>query len=189
MKSQPNTPEPVGPIPPLNPRFCRGLGTAAALCGGAFLTINAVMWLVPEMAPYAARGTANLQDDPIKLTPLIKAIGLLGSTLYFGVLARSLFIARTLLRRLADGLVFEPETGMLMRRFGRSLVTYAALTPPAATAMAWLITMLNPPGQRLLRFGFTNYEVVLAIIGMIILTTGSVMAEATRIADDHRQIV
>ena len=55
--------------------------------------------------------------------------------------------------------------------------------------MAWLITMLNAPGKRLVRFGLTDHEVVLAIIGIIILTTGSVMAEATRIAEENRQIV
>jgi len=189
MNQKPGAPTTSGPIPPINPRLCRRLGTTAALSGIAFLTINAIMWLVPAMAPYVARGMANLQDDPITLTPMIKVIGLVGTTLYGGVLVRGLFIARTLLRRLADGLVFEPETGTLLRRFGMSLVIYAAATPFVATGMAWLITMLNGPGHRLLRFCLTDKEVVLAIIGMIIMTTGSVMAEATRIAEDNRQIV
>jgi Protein of unknown function (DUF2975) len=189
MNQKLNAPASPGRIPPVNPRFCRRLGAVAALSGSAFLAINALMWLVPEMAPYAARGIAHLQDDPITLSPTIKAIGLVGSMLYGSVLVRGLFIARTLLRRLADGLVFEPETGKLLRSFGLSLVIYAALTPPVATGMAWLITMLNAPGRRLLRFGLTDYEVVLAIIGLIILTTGSVLAEATRIAEDNRQIV
>ena len=52
--------------------------------------------------------------------------------MYLGVLVWGLFIARKLLRRLADGLVFEPETGVLLRRFGMSLVDYAALTPLVA---------------------------------------------------------
>ena len=178
-----------GRIPSVNPRLCRRLGTVAALSGIAFLAINAIMWLVPEMAPYAARGMANLQDDPITLTPMIKAIGLVGSTLFLGVLARGLFIARTLLRRLAEGLVFEPETGSLLRGFGMSLVIYAALGSLVASGMAWLITMLNGPGHRLVRFGLTDYNVVLAIVGLIIRTTGSVMAEATRIAEENRQII
>jgi len=189
MNQEPNQPRPPDPIPPLSPRFCRRVGALAALSGIAFLIINAVMWLVPEMAPYVARGTANLQDAEITLTPTIKAIGLVGTTLYGGILVRGLFIARTLLRRLADGLVFEPETGALLRRFGMSLVIYAAATPFVATGMAWLITMMNGPGKRLLRFGLTDKEVVLAIIGMIILATGSVIAEATRIAEENRQIV
>ena len=189
MDQQPNTSTPPGRIPPLNPRLCRRVGAVAALSGIAFLTINAIMWLVPEMAPHAARAMANLQDDPITLTPALKAIGLIGSTLYLGVLVRGLFFARSLLRRLADGLVFEPQTGTLLRRFGMSLVIYAAATPIVATGMAWLITMLNGPGKRLLRFGLTDKEMVLAIIGMIILATGSVMAEATRIAEENRQIV
>ena len=65
----------------------------------------------------------------------------------------------------------------------------AALATLLATGMAWLITMLNGPGKRLVRFGLTDQEIVLAIVGMIIRTTGSVMAEATRIAEENRQIV
>jgi Protein of unknown function (DUF2975) len=178
-----------GRIPPVNSRLCRRVGTAAALSGIALLCINATMWLVPEMAPYAARGGANLQDEPITLTPVIRTIGLAGSTLHLVILAWGLFVARALLRRLADGLVFEPETGQLLRRFGMSLVVYAALQPPVATGMAWLVTKLNPPGERLLRFGLTDHEIVLAIVGVLILTTGSVLAEATRIAEENRQIV
>jgi len=178
-----------GHVPPVNSRLCRRLGAVAALSGIAFLAINILMWLVPAMAPTVARGMANLQDDPITLTPMIRAIGLVGSTLYLAILVWGLFVARRLLRRLADGRVFEPETGVQLRRFGMSLVVYAGVTPLVATGMAWLITMLNAPGQRLVRVGLTDHEVVLAIVGIIILTTGSVMAEATRIAEENRQIV
>jgi hypothetical protein len=189
MNKRSNEAASPGRIPPVNSRLCRRVGTVAALSGIAFLCVNAIMWMVPEMAPYAARGGANLQDDPITLTPVIRAIGLVGSTLHLSILAWGLFVARALLRRLADGRVFEPETGVLLRRFGMSLVVYAALQPPVATGMAWLITMLNEPGKRLLRFGLTDHEIVLAIIGVLILTTGSVMAEAARIAEENRQIV
>ena len=78
MNLQPSRPALPGRVPPVNSRLCRRLGTVAAISGVAFLTVNTVMWLVPEMAPYAARGMANLQDDPITLTPMIRAIGLVG---------------------------------------------------------------------------------------------------------------
>lgn len=84
---------------------------------------------------------------------------------------------------------FAPQTGVLLRRFGMTLVVYAALTPFLRTLMTWLVTMHNAPGQRILRFGISEYEVVLAIVGTLILTTGSVMAEATRLAEDNRQII
>ena len=189
MDKWPYLPNSSGHVPPVNSRLCRRLGAVAAVSGIAFLTINMVMWLVPEMAPSVARGMANLQDEPITLTLTIRATGLVISTLYLSILVWGLFVARRLLGRLADGRIFEPETGVLLRRFGMSLVVYAGVTPFVATGMAWLITMLNGPGKRLVGFGLTDQEVVLAIIGIIILTTGSVMAEATRIAEENRQIV
>jgi hypothetical protein len=189
MNTGPSTKDLSRRIPPVNARLCRIVGTVAAVSGIAFITVNTIMWLVPEMAPYAARGNANMQDDPITLTPLVRAIGLVGSDLHGAILAWGLFVARRLLRRLADGLVFETETGVLLRRFGVTLVVYAALEPPVATGMAWLITMLNEPEHRLLRFGLTDHEIVLAIVGALILTTGSVMAEAARMAEENRQIV
>jgi hypothetical protein len=176
-------------VPPVNSRLCRRIGAIAAVSGIAFLAVNSVMWLVPELAPYAARGMANLQDDPITLTPQVRTIGLVASNLYLAILVWGLFVARNLLRRLAKGLVFETETGVLLRRFGLSLVLYAAAAPPFATGMAWLVTMLNAPEKRQLRIGLSDHEIVLAIVGVVILTTGSILAEATRIAEENRQIV
>jgi hypothetical protein len=178
-----------GPIPPVNSRLCRRLAVCAALAAAAFPVLNAILWLVPDWAPIAAREHAHLQIEPITLTFAVRWIGLACSTLYLAVLAGALWIARALFTRLAEGLIFEPETGVLLRRFGLALLTYACLTPPFAALMTWLITLENAPGTRLLRLGISDDEVVLAIIGTLILTTGSVMAEAARMADDNRQII
>jgi hypothetical protein len=176
-------------IPPLNDRLCRRLAVVVTVAGASFLVGNVILWLVPEWAPIAAREQANLRIEPITLTPAVRAIGLVCSTLYLSVLVGGLWVARALFLRLAAGLVFEPETGVLLRRVGLALLIYAGLTPPFAAFMSWLVTHANAPGTRLLTFGISDYEVVLAIVATLILTTGSVMAEAARISADHRQIV
>jgi hypothetical protein len=180
---------PQKPVPPLNSRLCRRLAVFSVASGAGFLVVNAILWLVPDWAPLVARGMANLQVQPFTLTPTVRLIGLACSTLYLAVLVWGLWVARLLFRRLAEGLVFEPETGVLMRRFGMALVVYAALTPFVGCLMAVLVTIYNAPGQRLLRFGISDHEVVLAIVGTLILTAGSVMAEAARMAEDNRQII
>lgn len=70
------------------------------------------------------------------------------------VFVRGLWVARSIFGRLADGMVIEPQTGVLLRRFGIS-----------------------------------EYEIALAIVGMLIRTTGSVMAEAVRMAEENRQVI
>jgi hypothetical protein len=50
-------------------------------------------------------------------------------------------------------------------------------------------TSVSQKPERLLSFGISDQEIVLAIVGSLILTTGSVMAEAARIAEENRQII
>jgi hypothetical protein len=176
------------PVPPLNSRLCRRLAFLSVASGAAFLLLNAVLWLVPDWAPIVARAEGSLQNDAITLTPMVRWLGVACSTLYLAVLVRGLLIARSLFRRLAVGLVFEPQTGMLLRRFGMTLVVYAGLTPFFHALVGWLVTMQNASG-RMISLGLSDEEVVLAIVGTLILTTGSVMAEAARLAEDNRQII
>jgi hypothetical protein len=176
------------PVPPLNSRLCRRLAVLSVVSGAAFLMLNAVIWFVPEWTPIVARAEAGLQDEAIAVTPMVRVIGVACSTLYLSVLVRALWIARSLFKRLADGLVFEPQTGMLLRGFGKMLVVYAALTPFFHALMTWIVTMQNTNG-RIIRLGLSDEEIVLAIVGTLILTTGSVMAEAARLAEDNRQII
>jgi hypothetical protein len=176
------------PVPPVNFRLCRRLAFLSIASGALFLLLNAVLWLVPEWAPIVARAEAGLQDEAITLTPMVRWIGLACSTFYLAVLVRALWIGRSVFQRLANGLVFEPQTGVLLRGLGMTLVIYAALTPLFHALMGWLVTMYNASG-RLIRLGLSDEEVVLAIVGTLILTTGSVMAEAARLAEDNRQII
>jgi hypothetical protein len=176
------------PVPPLNSRLCRRLAFLSIASGVAFLVLNALLWAIPDFAPMVARDEGDLHEGAITLTPMVRLIGLACSTLYIAVLVRALWIARSLFKRLANGLVFEPQTGMLLRGFGLALLTYACLTPFFHALMGWLVTMHNANG-RVITLGLSDEEVILAIVGTLILTTGSVMAEAARIAEDNRQII
>jgi hypothetical protein len=175
------------PVPPLNSPLCRRLARFSAATAVGILLVNATIWLVPEWAPFEARRFAG--TGSITLTPTVIAIGLVCSTLYLAVLAWGLWVSCSLFNRLADGLVFEAETGVLLRRFGIALVVFAAVSPFVGTLMTGLVTMGNAPGERLFRFGIGSDSIVLAIVGTLILTTGSVMAEAARLAEDNRQII
>ena len=179
-------------VPVVNVRLCRGTAVLAVLTGLAFLAGNAIGWLVPSWAEQMARGfwLTDCDVKAITLTPLVRALCMVLSTSYLAVLAYGLWIMRTLFSNFAVGRVFEPETGILLRRFGQSLLIYAALTPVVGTLMVLLITMNHPPGEfLLLRVGVEETEVVVALIGALVLVLGSVMADAARMADDNRQIV
>jgi hypothetical protein len=51
------------------------------------------------------------------------------------------------------------------------------------------LTWANPPGQRVLIFTFSIEDFMVAVFGGLVLAIGHVMVEATRLAEDNRQIV
>lgn len=135
-----------------------------------------------------ARAESNLTTETITLTLQVRALGLVLTTAYLAVLVRGLWVLRTLLKRLAVAEVFEFENGVLLRRFGKTLLIYAALRPVVKALAVLLVTMNNPAGERYLKFGLGDDDIVLALIGKLILVVGSVMADAARIADENRAV-
>jgi heme/copper-type cytochrome/quinol oxidase subunit 3 len=109
--------------------------------------------------------------------------------LHLAVLFWGLWVARSLFEHFAAGLVFEPKTGRPLRRFGMALVIYAALAPFVSALLSWPVTMQNAPGKRLVNLGISDHEIVLIIVATLILATGSVMADAARMAEENRQII
>jgi hypothetical protein len=176
-------------IPPVNKRLCRIGAALAGLAAVLFVVGNAVVWLVPALAEDAARRASNMLTQQIFITPLVQWVGLAVTTPHLCVLAWGLLSMRTLFKLLAAGEVFVPETGMLLRRFGTALLIYAALVPVVRSAIAPLVTHDPARHELIVSFGIAEYEVVVALIGALILAFGSVMADATRIADENREIV
>jgi hypothetical protein len=176
-------------IPPVNTRLCRAAAALAAASVIAFIGGNAARWLVPEWTEMAAREASHVQTAPIFITPLVRWVGLGATTLYLGVLVWGLLSMRTLFKRLAAGEVFVADTGVLLRRFGTALLVYAALTPVVAAGLSMLVTRDPVNGGAVLSVGISHQEITVALIGALILVFGSVMADATRIADENREII
>lgn len=171
-------------------RRCRRLGVFAAVVAGSILVLDPVMWFLPGLAADTARGWGGLSDDQtITLTAGVLWTSFALSLLCLVIPARGLLVVRGLCNRLAAGKVFEPETGLLLRRFGVTLLIYACVSPFFASAIGFLVTVHNPPGSRILTFALTGEEALNAVIGLLILLMGSILAEAARLAEENRQIV
>jgi|MudIll2142460700_1097286.scaffolds.fasta_scaffold20973_3 hypothetical protein len=176
-------------VPPVNKRLCRVAAAVAGVAALAFVAGNAAEWLVPQWAEEAARNATRLRTEPVFMRPLVQWVGLGVTTLHLCVLAWGLLSMRTLFKLLAAGEVFVAETGVLLRRFGKALLIYATLTPIVRSALAPLVTYDPVKHQGFVSFGIQDYEIIIALVGALILAFGSVMADATRIADENREIV
>ena len=65
----------------------------------------------------------------------------------------------------------------------------AVLRPLTTTLLGIVLTMGNPPGQRIVSIGLSIDDYMIAAFGGLILAIGQVMVEAKRLADENRQIV
>jgi hypothetical protein len=167
-------------------RLLAGVTTAAAIL---LLATNAVFWLVPAIAdPLLAKLAAN---SAVTITPATRIIVFLITTARTAILAAGLMAVATLFRGFARGDVFVPQTGRLLRRFGIALIAYTLLSSPVNTALIAAATWQNPPGERVfsIGFGFSTEGLLFLLTAGLVVALGHVMAEAARIADEHRQIV
>lgn len=176
-------------IPPVNKPLCRGGAALAGVTALILLAGNAAMWLVPQWTEMVARNAANLWTEQLFIAPLVRWLGLGVTTLHLCVLAWGLLSMRMLFRLIAAGQVFVAQTGVLLRRFGIALLIYAGLTPIVRSVIAALVTHDPVRHEAVLSLGISSDEVIVALIGALILVFGSVMADATRIAEENREII
>ncbi len=176
-------------IPRVSARLCRVAAAVTPVAAAAFLSFTAYSWLMPSENDERLRSSMGHYLGLITVTPLVRLAGCGVNLLHVAILAFALWSARALLLRFAAGEVFEIETGALLRRFGKALLLYAALIPLVNSATLLIVTLANPAGERALGFGLGSEEITLALVSVVILVTGSVLADAARMAADHRQIV
>lgn len=171
------------------PRLNHRLGQAAVITAILLITLNIYVWLDPDLAPFAAHGQSALGGAPMTLTLSARVSSMVISTLHITLLAWALFVARSLFARFAQGLVFEVGTGRLIGRLGVLLIVFAIGKPVVRTLIGVFVTMDNGPHQRHLAIGLAADEFIIGLVGALLIMVGAAMAEAARIADDHRQIV
>ncbi|MEQ1863876.1 MAG: hypothetical protein ABL996_04400 [Micropepsaceae bacterium] len=171
-------------------RISAWLAHAAKFAAVIFLVVNAAMWLVPGFAIDAAHGQSSLAA-PMKITMTAEAtvLALVVSTAYVALLAVALWSIARLFNEFSKGAIFVSETGVHLRRAGLFLLAFAALAPAFRAVIGLIVTMANPVGERALSVSLSSHEIVLGLIAALLVMLGHIMAEASAIADDNRQIV
>ncbi|MDJ0825208.1 MAG: DUF2975 domain-containing protein [Rhodobacter sp.] len=89
----------------------------------------------------------------------------------------------------AKGETLTPPCARHIRRIGAGLLAVAALQFLTRPAQVALVSLANPPGERVLAISLGSADWALVLAGGLLLTIGWVMGEAARIAEDHQAIV
>jgi Protein of unknown function (DUF2975) len=158
--------------------------------GGALAELALIwIWLSPTAVETLVVPRLGLGAMPVTLDGWNRILGFAVCMLPMAVIVWMLYQAYELFDGYRLGRVFTEEAPVRLRRIGLSLLALALLRPVTTTLLGVVLTLSNPPGQRLLAIGIGIDDYMIAAIGGLLLVIGHVMVEAKRLADDNRQIV
>lgn len=101
----------------------------------------------------------------------------------------TMFLLFRLFRRLSKGHVLDIVNARLVSRAGLGFVLFAATAMVSNTVTTLLISLHNPPGERILSIGFTASDIGAYAAGFALWGLGAVLTQAALMADDHAGIV
>lgn len=175
----------VGALGRLSALMCVVVAVGGALAELALIWV----WLSPGLVETLVVPRLGLGMVPASLDGWSRAAGLAVSMLPMAVLGYLLHQAYLLFDGYRLGNVFTDAAPIRLRRIGTLMCVLAVLRPLTTTLLGIVLTMGNPPGQRIVSIGLSIDDYMIAAFGGLILAIGQVMVEAKRLADENRQIV
>jgi hypothetical protein len=138
---------------------------------------------------YAVRAGVKDHLIPAALTPVQQVAGVVVTLVPAGLMIVGLVWLRRLFAAFAAGRVFSSDNTRAIRVFAWSMIGVHVAQVFALGLSSMIITMLNPPGQRLLAFGIGSDQVLAIFVGAVFVLIAHVLEEGRRIADDNAAIV
>lgn len=87
------------------------------------------------------------------------------------------------------GRVFSPTAQQRLLRFSWGVLALGLIGPLMRTLVALVLTLGNPPGQRLLMVGLGSDDYTTLLVGAVLLSIARVMAEGVRLAEENAGFV
>lgn len=176
---------------PLPGSLGRVVFVVRALCVLGALTLLAVppwFWLSAENVLALGPQMAGVSGS-IVVDGRTRALGAAVSLLPIGVGLYALWQLWRLFAEYGAGRVFGRAALARLKRFAWALLAAALLAPLARAAMSVLLTVGNPPGQRMLVIGFSWNDYLAVLLAAVLIAIATVMAEAVRVAEENESFV
>ena len=129
-----------------------------------WIYIDALIPMMGNLAP------ADLRSDT--LTPLTRLLGFLISMIPAGVTLYGLIQLRCLFKHYQQGQIFTAYALTRLRKFAWSLMLCALLRPLTGAALSVLLSINNPPGQRVLALNISSDDIALLFISGVFIVVG-----------------
>lgn len=81
------------------------------------------------------------------------------------------------------------QNSRYIKRLAFGLLGTALLSPISCSILSVLLTLHNPPGQKMLTIGINSNQIILAGVGGLLLVLANLIHRASLIAEENAQIV
>lgn len=170
-------------------RFSRLMMVVTTVGMGLIAVAICLVFVIPDWTRNLLLARLGQAGHDLALTPGRVAAGAAITAIPVGVLLFGLWQVRALFADFAKGRVFTPAVAHRLRNFAACVLAQAILGPISSTALLLAFTFSNPPGGRQLGISLSVNDYLALIVGGVLLAIAWVMAEATRIADEHASFV
>lgn len=157
------------------------LSIAGLVAYGAYLVFTP-----EELRAVLNRGLPGSPNDPPVLAfAAAAALGAVPSAIFIAIL----WLVRRLFQRVSIGRFLDNDFVRIMRQLGWLALASGIASLFTHSAVSMLMTLANPPGQRMLLIEISSAQVAALIMGLLFFMFTHVFAEMTRIDEDNRSII
>jgi hypothetical protein len=126
---------------------------------------------------------------PSTLTPVQIALGLGVMMVPIAIMMFGLWNLRRLFAGFGAGRVFTLENTRFLRMFAWSVMAVIVVQFFANGLLAVVLTLNNPPGQRVLALSLSTEHIIAIFVGFVFVVIARVLEEGRKLADDNASIL
>lgn len=145
----------------------------------------ALMWANIEIFADAIMGQLGLPAPVDGFSPLTRFLGWLCTMIPGGIMVWGLSEVRRMLQETAAGHYFSLSAVCHFRRFSWAMLLYAGALPVQSAFLSVVLTMHNPPGERMLAIRLGTTELNALFVAILFVIIAHVLEEGRKIADEN----
>ena len=175
------------PYPEKISRLCRSAEMITLAAIAVIILYGAYLVFDPSALPAVlSAGTPGLVSTPPGWAVAVAAALL---ALLAGIFIAGMWEVRRLFRLLASGSLGDAAFGRVLRKLGWLAITGGIASILIRTATALLMSVANPPGQKILLIEISSGQIASLIMGLLFFMFTHVFAEVARIDEDNKSII
>lgn len=176
-------------IPPGLRRLCWLVRAGAALGAVLLVVMLLGLWTDPEWTRSLGTAMAGLNCERVTVDLRMRWLGAAVSLLPAALGLAFFVLLWRLFGEYGAGRALTPVAQRHLQRLALALLVIALAQPLLRGAYSVVMTLGNPPGQRLLVLGFGSHDYLALIVALALLAIATVMRQAVQAAEENRGFV